>query len=115
MEHERQFTQLAYTVFWGWAIVGVTLGVLVFIVGRRMDPRGAIALTVAAIAFVLVSASAVMNFVALGMSFDGPDRLIEPVRLIGQLLLIGVVLVSVGGVHYQPRPPTGERQDLEVA
>ncbi len=105
LERERQFTQLAQSVFWGWAIAGAILGILVLLVGRRMVSRSAIALTVGAVALVVISASGVMNFVALGMSFDGPERFIEPLRLVGQVLLVGVVLASVGGVHYEPKSP----------
>ena len=112
LERERQFTQLAQSVFWGWATAGAMLGILVFVFGSRMNPRMATGLSLAAAAFVLVSASGVMNFVLLGMSFDGPDHLIEPLRLLGQALLVGVVLATVGGVRYEAKPPHQREAEL---
>jgi len=97
-----QFEALVTQVFWVWAIAGFVLGVLVFVVGRRLSERDAAALVIAATAISLLGASGVFGLLELGMSGTVPEVLLDPLRLIVQVLLVAVVLVAVGGVRFTP-------------
>lgn len=96
---ELQFRALLVQVLWGWAIVAALLGVLVIVFGRRMSDRRALSLGVAAVAVSLLGASGVFGFIELGMSGTLSPVLLDPLRLIAQLLLVTVTLVAVGGVR----------------
>jgi len=94
-----QFEALVTQVFWGWAIAGLVLGVLVFAIGRRMSERRAAALGVIAVLISVLGASGVFGLLELGMSGTVPEVLLDPLRLVVQVLLVAVVLIAVGGVR----------------
>ena len=94
-----QFEALVTQVFWVWAIAGFVLGVLVFVIGRRLNERDAVALGLVALAISLLGASGVFGLLELGMSGTVAEVLLDPLRLIAQVLLVAVVLVAVGGVR----------------
>ena len=83
----------------GWAIAGVVLAVLVVVIGRRMTERGATALGLAAVAISLLGASGVFGLLELGISDSVLPVLLDPLRLVAQVLLVAVTLVAVGGVR----------------
>jgi len=95
-----QFEALVTQVFWVWAIAGFVLGVLAFVIGRRLNERDAVALGLVAIAISLLGASGVFGLLELGMSGTVAEVLLDPLRLIAQVLLVAVVLVAVGGVRF---------------
>jgi len=94
-----QFEALVAQVFWCWAIAGFVLGVLVFVIGRRMSERHAAALSTAAVAISLLGASGVFGLLELGMSGTVAEVLLDPLRLVVQVVLVAVTLIAVGGVR----------------
>jgi len=95
-----QFEALVNQVFWTWAIAGLVLGVVVFLVGRRMSERRAAALGITASLVSVLAASGVLGLLELGMSETVPQVLLDPLRLIAQVMLVAVVLVAVGGLRF---------------
>ena len=95
---ELQFKALVLRVLWAWAIAGAVLGILVFLIGRMMTERRAAAFSIAMVAISLLAASAVLGLLELGADIV-PDVLLDPLRLVAQVLLVAVTLVAVGGVR----------------
>lgn len=95
VQHDATVT----AALWWWAIVGAVVGILVFVFARRMSERGATALAVAAGAISLLGASGVFGLLELGISQSVLPVLLDPLRLVAQVLLVSVTLVSVGGVR----------------
>ena len=94
-----QFEALVDQTFVAWAIAGGLLGVLVFAVGRFMRERRAIALGAVAALISVLGASGALGLLELGISGTVAPVLLDPLRLITQVLLVAVTLVSVGGVR----------------
>ena len=95
---ELQFKARVLQVLWVWAIAGAVLGSLVFLIGRMMTERRAAAFSIATVAISLLAASAVFGLLELGADVV-PDVLLDPLRLIAQVVLVAVTLVSVGGIR----------------
>ena len=89
------------------------VGVLVFVIARRMSEHGATAFGVAALAISLLGASGIFGILELGIADSVFPALLDPLRLVAQVLLVAVTLVSVGGVRYLPR--VRHRHDVEGA
>lgn len=113
LQLKLQFEALVDQTFVTWAIAGSVFGVLVFAFGRRMSSRRATALGIAAGTISLLGASGVFGLLELGMSGTVAEPLLDPLRLIAQVVLVAVTLISVGGVRYLPR--VGHRHDVEGA
>jgi MFS family permease len=108
---KNDFEALVNQTFLGWAIAGLVLGVIVLLMGRRMGERAAAALGLGAVAISLLGATGVFGLLELGMGGTIPDPLLDPLRLVAQVLLVSVTLVAVGGVRYLPR--VRHRHDVE--
>lgn len=106
-----QHEAIVTATFWGWATVAGVGGILVFVVGRRLTERDATALGLAALAVSLLGASAVFGLLELGISDSVWPPLLDPLRLVAQVLLVCTTLVAVGGVRYLPR--VGHAHDVE--
>ncbi len=103
---------VAATFGW-WAVLAAALGILVFLAGRLMSARRAAALGVAAVALSLLGASGVLGLLELGIADSVLPVLLDPLRLLAQVLLVATALVAVGGVRYLPR--VRHRRDVEGA
>ena len=110
LQREQQFETSVQSLFWGWTVGCAALGILVFVIGRQLSRRRSLALTLAAVAIVLISASGVVAFAALDAE-PTSSLLVDPLRLAGQALLAATILFAVGGVRYLPR--VGHRHDVK--
>ena len=95
----EQHETLVTAIFWGWAITALVVGIAVFAVARRMSERRATALGIAALAISLLGASGVFGILELGIADSVFPALLDPLRLVAQVLLVGTALVAVGGVR----------------
>ena len=102
---ELQFKAVVVQVLWGWGIAGVLLGAVAIVIGRHMSARRAGALGIAAVAVSLLGASGVFGFIELGLSDTIAPILLDPLRLIAQVLLVTVTLVAVGGARLRRARP----------
>ena len=99
LQLKLQFEALVDQTFVVWAIAGAMLGILVFVVGRLMSERRAIALGAVAALISVLGASGVLGLLELGMGGTIAPVLLDPLRLTAQVLLVAVTLVSVGGLR----------------
>ena len=111
LRQKSAFEVLVNQTFLWWGIAGLVLGLVVLLMGRRMGERDAGALGAGAVAISLLGASGVFGLLELGVGGTIPDPLLDPLRLVAQVLLVGVTLVAVGGVRYLPR--VRHRHDVE--
>lgn len=95
----EQHHEIVTGAFWGWAIAAALLGIVVFLIGRRMSEPGAVALGVAAVAISLLGASGVFGLLELGIADSVLPVLLDPMRFVAQLILVAVTLFSVSGMR----------------
>ena len=108
VDHDATVT----AALWWWAIAGAVVGILVFVIARRMSERGATAVAVAAGAISLLGASGVFGLLELGISQSVLPVLLDPLRLVARVLLVATTLVAVGGARLTR---VGHRHDVEGA
>ncbi len=106
------FEQMVAASFIGATIGVVLLTISVVVLSRLLRTRPS-TLAAAAIAIVLVATAMLLSFLGGASSVSAvPPELLQN---LGQLLLVAVIFVSIGGPRFDPRrlPRTRHRHDVE--
>ena len=95
----QQHEAIVTGALWGWGAIATLLGIVVILIGRRMRGPDTAALAGVAVAISLLGASGVFGLLELGIADSVHPALLDPLRVVAQVALVTVTLVSVGGVR----------------
>jgi hypothetical protein len=115
LRNRQWFEQQVFTVFVGWAAIGVALVVAVLAVGLLANTRTTRALTIGTIGAIAIATAGAWNYLEIVGGGTYSSVFIEVCRVGGQVVLVSVVLAAVGALRYEKRglPRVGHRHDVE--